>query len=188
MEALVPAFVLALLAQPGDRPALLTAILADRFRRPLLVALAAGLAHGIGSVVAALTGGALAPGLTPEARSLLLAVALVGGGVTALWRTALPSRLERWHFGPFLTPLAGVFVLALGEQTQFFTFALAASGMPWFAAAGSTLGAALVAVAAALLGEARWTALPLRWLRLGAAAIFLVAGAVIALGALDLLD
>jgi hypothetical protein len=30
--------------------------------------------------------------------------------------------------------------------------------------------------------------LPLRWLRLGAAAIFLVAGAVIALGALDLLD
>ena len=185
MEALVPAFVLALLAQPGDRPALLTAILADRFRRPLLVALAAGLAHGIGSVVAALAGGALA--LTPEAQSLLLAVALVAGGVTALWRTALPSRLERWHFGPFLTPLAGVFVLALGEQTQFFTFALAASGMPWFAAAGSTLGAAVVATVAALLGEARWTRLPLRWLRLGAAAIFLVAGAVIALGALDLL-
>jgi putative Ca2+/H+ antiporter (TMEM165/GDT1 family) len=185
MEALVPAFVLALLAQPGDRPALLTAILADRFRRPLLVALAAGLAHGIGSVVAALAGGALA--LTPEARSLLLAVALVAGGVTGLWRTALPSRLDRWHFGPFLTPLAGVFVLALGEQTQFFTFALAASGMPWFAAAGSTLGAYVVAVAAALLGEARWTALPLRWLRLGAAAIFLVAGAVIALVALDLL-
>ncbi|KRC79854.1 TMEM165/GDT1 family protein [Sphingomonas sp. Root241] len=185
MEALVPAFVLALLAQPGDRPALLTAILADRFRRPLLVALAAGLAHGIGSVVAALAGGALT--LTPEARSLLLAVALVAGGVTGLWRTALPSRLERWHFGPFLTPLAGLFVLALGEQTQFFTFALAASGMPWFAGAGSTLGALVVAVAAALLGEARWTALPLRWLRLGAAAIFLVAGVVIALNALDLL-
>ena len=127
MEALVPAILLALLAQPGDRPALLTAILADRFRRPPLVALAAALAHGIGSVAAALAGGALV--LTPEAQSLLLAIALVAGGVTALWRTALPSRLERWHFGPFLTPLAGVFVLALGEQTQFFTFALAASGM-----------------------------------------------------------
>jgi len=185
MEALVPAILLALLAQPGDRPALLTAILADRFRRPPLVALAAALAHGIGSVAAALAGGALV--LTPEAQSLLLAIALVAGGVTALWRTALPSRLERWHFGPFLTPLAGVFVLALGEQTQFFTFALAASGMPWFAAAGSTLGAAAVAMAAALLGEARWYALPLRWLRLGAAAIFLVAGTVLALNGLDLL-
>lgn len=188
MEALVPAFLLALLAQPGDRPALLTAILADRFRRPLLVALAAGLAHGIGSVIAALAGGALAPTLTLEAQSLLLAIALLAGGVTALWRAALPSRLERWHFGPFFTPLAGVFVLALGEQTQFFTFGLAASGMPWFAAAGSTLGALVVATAAALLGEAGWTRLPLRWFRHGAAAIFLVAGAVIALDALRLLD
>ena len=106
----------------------------------------------------------------------------------ALWRAGLSSRLERWHFGPFLTPLAGVFVLALGEQTQFFTFALAASGMPWFAAAGATLGALVVATAAALLGEARWTSLPLRWLRLGAAAIFLVGGAIIALDALRLLD
>ena len=188
MEALVPAFVLALLAQPGDRPALLTAILADRFRRPLLVALAAGLAHGIGSVVAALAGGALAPTLTPEAQSLLFAIALLAGGVTALWRTALPSRIERWHFGPLLTPLAGVFVLTLGEQTQFFTFALAASGLPWFAAAGSTLGALVVAMVAALLGAARWNALPWRWLRFGAAAIVLVAGAVIALDALRLLD
>lgn len=188
MEALVPAFVLALLAQPGDRPALLTAILADRFRRPFLVALAAGLAHGIGSVVAALAGGALAPTLTPEAQSLLFAIALLAGGVTALWRTAIPGRLERWHFGPFLTPLVGVFVLALGEQTQFFTFALAASGKPWFAAAGSTLGALVVAMVAALLGAARWTGLPLRWFRAGTAAIFLVAGAVIALNALRLLD
>jgi putative Ca2+/H+ antiporter (TMEM165/GDT1 family) len=81
-----------------------------------------------------------------------------------------------------------VFVLALGEQTQFFTFALAASGKPWFAAAGSTLGALVVAMVAALLGAARWNALPLRWLRFGAAAIFLVAGAVIALDALRLLD
>ena len=42
-------------------------------------------------------------------------------------------------------------------------------------------------MAAALLGEARWNALPLRWLRLGAAAIFLVAGTVLALNGLDLL-
>lgn len=78
-------------------------------------------------------------------------------------------------------------MLALGEQTQFFTFALAASGKPWFAAAGSTLGALVVATAAALLGEAGWTRLPLRWFRTGTAAIFLVAGTVIALDALRLL-
>jgi putative Ca2+/H+ antiporter (TMEM165/GDT1 family) len=186
MEAIVPAFLLALLAQPGDRPALLTAILADRFRRPIVVALAAGVAHGVGSVLAALAGMTVAPGLTPEAKSLLLAVALLAGAVTGLIRTRLPSRLDRWRFGPLFTPLLGVFVLALGEQTQFFTFALAAGGSPWLAAAGATLGAFVVAIIAATLGEAGWRKLPLRWLRYAASAIFLVAGIVIGLGALRL--
>lgn len=186
MEVLVPAFLLALLAQPGDRPALLAAILADRFGRPLIVALAAGLAHAIGSGLAALGGGAIAPMLTPEARALLLAIVLLAGAATALWRMALPSRLDRWRFGAFFTPLTGVFVLALGEQTQFFTFALATQGMPCLAAAGSTLGAFVVALGAALLGEAGWNRLPLRRLRFVAAAIFGVAGIVVGLGALRL--
>ena len=186
MEALVPAFLLALLAQPGDRPALLTAILADRFGRPLRVALAAGLAHGAGSALAALAGGALAPMLTPEARSLLLALALIVGAATACARAPLHNRLDHWRIGAFGTSFAGVLVLALGEQTQFFTFALAAQGKPWLAAAGSTLGAFAVALVAAQLGEAGWTRLPLRRLRQGSAAIFLVAGIAIGLGALRL--
>jgi len=183
---LVPAFLLALLAQPGDRPALLTAILADRFRRPFTVAIAAGLAHGLGSVLAAIAGRTVAPGLTPEAQSLLLAIALLAGAVTGLIRTKLPSRLERWRLGPLVTPLLGVFVLALGEQTQFFTFALAAGGAPWLAAAGTTLGALAVALVAAVLGEAEWRRLPLHWLRYASSAVFLVAGIVIGLGALRL--
>jgi putative Ca2+/H+ antiporter (TMEM165/GDT1 family) len=186
MEAIVPAFLLALLAQPGDRPALLTAILADRFGRPLTVALVAGLAHGAGSLLAAWAGAAVAPTLTPEARSLLLAVALLAGAVTGMIRTRLPSRLDRWRFGPLFTPLLGVFVLALGEQTQFFTFALAAGGNPWLAAAGTTLGALVVAIVAAVLGEAGWSNLPLRWLRFASSALFLIAGTVIGLGALRL--
>jgi putative Ca2+/H+ antiporter (TMEM165/GDT1 family) len=186
VETLVPALLLALLAQPGDRPALLTAILADRFRRPWTVAMAAGLAHGIGSAFAALAGAAVAATLTPEAKALLFAVALVAGAVTGMMRATLPSRLDRWRFGPVLTPLLGVFVLALGEQTQFFAFALAAGGSPWLAAAGATLGAFVVAIVAATLGEAGWRKLPLRWLRYAASAIFLIAGIVIGLGALRL--
>jgi putative Ca2+/H+ antiporter (TMEM165/GDT1 family) len=187
MEVFVPAFLLALLAQPADQPALLTAILADRFGRPLSVALAAGLAHAIGSVLAAFAGASVASMLKPEAQSLLLAVALLSGAVTGMIRTRLPSRLERWRFGPLLTPLLGVFVLALGEQTQFFTFALAAGGGFWLAAAGTTLGATAVALIAALLGEAGWTRLPLRWLRYGASALFLIAGLAIGAGALRLI-
>jgi putative Ca2+/H+ antiporter (TMEM165/GDT1 family) len=187
MEALVPAFLLAVLTQLGDRPALLTAILADRHGRPLTVALAAGLAHGGGNALAALAGKAVAPTLTPNMQALMLAIALLMAGLGGLWRARLPSRLEAWHLGSLFTPLLGVFILALGGNTQFFTFALATRGEPWFAAAGAALGAFGVCFVAAVLGELSWRNIPFGKLRLIVALLFLAAGAWIALGALRLL-
>ncbi|RYD48061.1 MAG: hypothetical protein EOP60_16360 [Sphingomonadales bacterium] len=140
MEALVPAFLLAVLTQLGERPALLTAILSDRFGRPLTVALAAGLAQGAGNALAALAGLALAPTLISNAQSLFLAIALLMAGLSGLWRVKLKSRLDNWQLGPLFTPLIAIFFLTLGGNTQFFTLALAVRGEPWFAAAGAGLG------------------------------------------------
>lgn len=187
MEAIVPAFLLAVLTQLGDRPALLTAILADRYGRPLLVALGSGLAHAAGNALAAAFGMAMTPILTPNAKALLLAVALILAGFGGLWRMKLPSRLERWRLGALLTPMLGIFVLALGDRTQFFTLALAARGEPWFAAAGAAIGAFAVAFIAAVLGELTWRGLPLVRLRIASALIFLIAGAWIGLAALRLI-
>lgn len=187
MEAIVPAFLLAVLTQLGDRPAMLTAILADRYGRPLTVALAAGLAHAGGNALAALVGMSMAPILTPNAQSLLLAIALLMAGFGGLWRVKPPGRLESWHLGSLLTPLLGVFVLALGGNTQFFTLALATRGEPWFAAAGAALGTFAVCFVAAVLGELSWRNLPLGKVRVAVGLLFLAAGAWIALGALRLL-
>lgn len=187
MEAIVPAFLLAVLSQLGERPAWLTAILADRYGRPLTVALAAGLAHALGNTIAAIAGVAMAPVLTPNAKALLLAVALVTGGLGALWRVKPPARLEGWRFGPLLTPLLGVSIVALGGGTQFFTLALATRGEPWFAAAGANIGAFAVAFVAAILGELGWKAVPYARIRFGIGILFLVSGIVIGLGALRLL-
>jgi putative Ca2+/H+ antiporter (TMEM165/GDT1 family) len=187
MEAIVPAFLLAILSQIGERPALLTAILADRFRRPILVALAAGLAHAIGNGAVAAAGMAMAPMMTPNAQALFLAIALVFGGVGGLWPVKAPHRLDRWRLGAFLTPLLGVAILAFGERTQFFTLALSIRGFPWLAAAGATLGSVAIAFVAAVLGEKAWRALPLGWLRIGFAILFLIAGAYVGLGAVGLL-
>ncbi|UZK65501.1 TMEM165/GDT1 family protein [Sphingomonas sp. M1-B02] len=187
MEAIVPAFLLALLSQLGDRPALLTAILADRYRRPLVVACAAGLAHALGNGLAALAGVAMAPILNPNAQALLLAFALLAGGLGGFLNEKRPSRYESWKLGAFFAPLLGIFVLALGDRTQFFTLAVAAKGMPWYAAVGAAIAAFAVGFVAALLGEAGWRALPLRWVRIVSAALFLVAGIYIGLGALRLL-
>ncbi len=184
MEAIVPAFLLALFAQACDRPAMLTAILADRYRRPLAVALAAFLAHLAGNAFAAAAGAAVAPMMTPNARALLLALALVFGAFAG---TKPPSRLEGWRLGAFATALLGTLLLALGDRTLFFTFALAARGEPAFAAAGASMAAGAVAFVASVVGERGWTALPLRWLRLGGGAALLVAGLWIGLGALRLI-
>lgn len=186
MDALVPAFLLALLSQIGDRPPLLAAILSDRYRRPLTVAFAAFVAHATGNAIAAVLGASLAPTLTPEAKSLLLAVALIFAGLTGLWTSRLPSRLERWRLGAFATSLGGLFILALGERTQFLTFALSTDGYSCLAAAGATLGATVVSALAAMLGEAGWSRLPLRAVRLAIAALFLCVGIGIGLGALRL--
>lgn len=186
MEALVPAFIAALLTQLGDRPAMLTAILADRYARPLTVALAAGLAHALGNAVAALGGAMVAPLLTPNAQNLLLAIALLLNAAGTLWPVGKTDRLERWQLGSLATTLVGVFVLALGDRTQFFTFAIAARGQPLFAAGGAAAGAFAVAFAAAVLGELAWARLSFRIFRVVTGLVFLVAGAAIGLGALRL--
>lgn len=187
MEALVPAFIAALLTQVGDRPAILTAILADRYGRPLTVAFAAGLAHAALNALAALGAEAVAPTLTPNARALFLAVAFVLGGFTALLPVKTPDRLESWGIGSVATAFLGVFSLALGAQTQFFTLAFAVRSDPWFAAAGATAGAFAVAFVAAVLGELSWARINFRPFRILIGLLFLIAGTVIGLGAVRLI-
>lgn len=186
MEAIVPAFLLAVLSQLGDRPALLTALLADRYGRPLTVAFAAGLAHAAGNFAAAAAALVMAPMMTPEAKALLLALALVFGGLGGFGSGRIKDRLEGWKMGPLVTPLLGVLVLAFGERTQFFTLALATRGEPWFAAAGATIGAFAVGFVAAVLGERMWKDIPFRWFRVATALGFLAAGIWIGLAALRL--
>ena len=85
------AVVAAALAQIGDRPAWLAAILADRYRAPVLVTAMAALALLGAGLVAALAGALLAPRLTPEARQLFLALALLFQGAGAAFPVKAPT-------------------------------------------------------------------------------------------------
>lgn len=188
MDALVPAFIAVLLTQAGDRSPWLVAILADRFGRPLTVALAAMIAHAAGNAMAAAGGMLLAPMLTPNARQLLLALAMVFAAMGALWRLKPPDRLDGWKLGAFLTPLFGVLILAAGDTTQFFTLAFAARGpSPALAAIGATAAVLVVNTAAALAGETAWRKLPIRIWRTGFGLLALAIGLILAAGALRLI-
>ncbi len=93
------ALVAAALAQVGDRTAWLAAILADRYRRPGLVIALAALALALAGGIAAAGGALLAPLLSPNAKQLMLALALLLQGGGALFPAKLPDRLDRWRLG-----------------------------------------------------------------------------------------
>lgn len=187
MDALMAALVAAALAGIGDRPAWLAAILADRYRQAGAVIAAAAIALAAASGLAALMGGILAPRFSPEAKQMMLALALLLQGGAGFLRVKSPERLDGWRLGAFATPLLGLFVLAFGDGVQFIVLTLAArTALPWLAAIGGAVGGLCAVAPAALLGERGWTALPLRQARSAIAIPFLVAGSVLALEAMGL--
>ena len=171
------ALVAGALAQAGDRPASLAAVLADRYRRPGVVIAAAALALIAAGLLASAGGALLASRLTPEAKRLLLALALLLQGAGGLFRPKSLDRLEGWRLPVFATSFLGLFILFFGDGLQFVVLALAAgSTLPYAAAVGATLGALAVIAPAAVMGEAGWRGLPQSALRRTASALFLVAG------------
>jgi putative Ca2+/H+ antiporter (TMEM165/GDT1 family) len=181
------AIVLGAITQLSDKTPWLAAIFADRFRSPALVVLAAVLALVFNYAIGVAAGLAVAALLTPEARLLLLALALVLAGAGTGFRFRRPDALEGWRTGPAFTSIAGLAIMAFGDRMQFVVAALAArSSLPWAAMVGAVIGAAAVNIVAVALGEAAWLRLPLKSLRIAAAAILLVAGAVIGVNALQL--
>jgi putative Ca2+/H+ antiporter (TMEM165/GDT1 family) len=188
MDALMAAFVAAMLAQASDRTPWLTAILSTRFARPGPVIAGTAIALALINAVGAIGGAIIGPRISLNAQSLLLALALLSAGVSALVAIKPPDRLAGWRIGAFMTSLLGVALLGLGDRTQFITAALAArSPTPALAAVGATLGALVVNVPAIIAGEDARKTLPLTAIRIGVGTIFIIAGAAIGFSALRLI-
>lgn len=182
------AFVAAILAQASDRTPWLTAILSTRFARPGAVIAGTAIALAIINTIGAIGGAIIGPRMVPNAQTLLLALALILGGGSALFPIKPPDRLLGWRIGAFLTSLFGAAILGFGDRTQFITAALAArSPTPALAAVGATIGAIVVNVAAILAGEEARRKLPLAAIRITIGILFLVVGAILGFSALRLI-
>lgn len=191
LDSLVPAFVAAMLAGANDRGPWAAAMLADRGRRPGAVLLGLAVAYAAASAIA--TAGALliAPRLTPEARLLMLALALGAGGLGALWPTRAPDRMERWRAASApsaaTAALIGGLALAIGDRIAFLAFGFAARGpSPVLAALGAMLGALALAGVAVTLGEDGWRRLPLRAIGTGGGVLLILAAILVGVRALRL--
>jgi hypothetical protein len=186
----LPSFFLALIAAAAATLAGREAVRVAR----LSAALGAGagllaacwLACALGSGVAAWLGARIAAQLVPDAKAMLVAIALLlAAGELALLRPARAPVEPTRSFGAIalvlgaaqLTAAAGFLVLALA----------AAAPLPELAALGGAIGGGAVLTAAWNTGAAWETRVPLRPLRWSIAALLLLAALVTGLSARGLL-
>jgi putative Ca2+/H+ antiporter (TMEM165/GDT1 family) len=184
LDALLTSFVAAALGEWGDKTQLLVIALAVRYRRPLPILAGIFVAALANSLIAAFGGVFVHDMITLRALSLLVALALVFAGVAGLIRPKPYDSAGTSRAGPFLVAAASFFVLEFGDKTQFLTFALAAQfDALALAAAGATAGVMASNLPAALLGDGLARAVPLKAIRLGLGALFLLIGLVVAVNA-----
>lgn len=180
LDAVVVSTGLVAIAEIGDKTMLLAVCLAAAWRRPvpiLLGILAATLAN---HAFAALAGALLARFMDGEWVRWIVGLAFLGFAAWALIPDAFdetPDTDRRGFTGVFWATAVAFFLIEMGDKTQIATAMLAArfETLP-AVVAGSTLGMMLVNGPAVLLGEAAATRLPLKWIRIAAAAGFAATG------------
>lgn len=182
MDAILPAFLAALLGQWGER----TQLLATRFERGPPVFAGIAVAALTNSLISAFAGSAAAELVTFSAVTLMLALALLFAGLASL-RPKPAAQAGAAGGKAFLSSAAGFLVAGFGDKTQFLTFAISAhSGSPALAAAGAAAGIVAGAAPAILLGRSFERIMPVRGIRIAAAILFLLGGGIAALIALRL--
>jgi len=174
------------LAEIGDKTQLLALVLAARFGKPVPIILGILVATLANHFLAGATGAWIAGLAGPTTMRWLLGLSFIG---MAAW-TLVPDKFEDEHQraaarnGVFVTTLIAFFVVEMGDKTQIATVALAAKyGSLVAVVGGTTLGMLIANVPAVLLGEVAAKKLPMRLVHGIAAAIFLLLGVSVLLGA-----
>ncbi|HEY0649966.1 TMEM165/GDT1 family protein [Phenylobacterium sp.] len=179
LQAFLVSTGLVAVAEIGDKTQLLAIVLAARFRQPVPIILGILVATILNHTGAAALGFVVARWLSGPAFQILVGAGFVA---MALW-ALIPDKddegaADRGAGGVFLTTLVAFFLVEIGDKTQIATTLLAARFQDIaVVAAGTTLGMMIANVPAVLLGEAATRVVPLRYVRVGAALIFLVLGA-----------
>ncbi|NQE62632.1 putative transmembrane protein [Caulobacter sp. RHG1] len=179
MEALLVSTLVVAIAEIGDKTQLLAIILATRFKKPIPVILGILAATLANHALAATAGYWVSDFLSGDVFRWAIAVSFIAMAGWAL----IPDKADDedggnvGRYGVFLTTTIAFFLVEMGDKTQIATVALGAKFHSIFwVSMGTTLGMMLANVPAVYLGEAATKIVPLKYVRIGAAVIFLLLG------------
>ena len=183
LVAFATAFAFVAAAELGDKTQLMTISLSSEHPSlPVAVGVIAGLTAVTAIGVAA--GAALSSILPTRVMQVLAGGLFLAFGLWSLRRAPERTEDRRAVRNVWTTAASLAFLSELGDKTQFAVLALAGTLMaPWSVFAGATLGLAAVALTSVALGRALKRFVKRRWIRTASAALFLVAGALLLLGA-----
>ena len=188
-EAFGVSTALVAIAEIGDKTQLLAIVLAAKFRKPIPILAGIFAATLLNHALAATAGYFVADLLSGQWFRIAVGAAFI---VMAAW-ALIPDKADegaatRKHGGVFLTTLVAFFLVEIGDKTQIATALLAARFQDIAAVtAGTTLGMMLANAPAVYLGEAATRFVPLRYIRISAALVFVLIGIWLIAVALGLL-
>lgn len=187
METLLLSTGVVALAEMGDKTQLLAFLLASRYKKPLPIILGIFVATIFNHTLAGLAGSWLAEFFSPDVLRWVVALSFVA---MAIW-ILIPDKMdddgipqnkfmEKW--GAFGITFITFFLAEMGDKTQIATVALAASyGTPFIIVAGTTLGMLIADVPAVWIGDKLSEKIPVKWVRLISATLFVIIGIFVAL-------
>jgi putative Ca2+/H+ antiporter (TMEM165/GDT1 family) len=185
LEALLTSTLLVAIAEIGDKTQLLSFVLAARLRKPwpiiggILVATLAN--HALAGWL-----GRLMAGMVPAGTlAWIVGLSFIAFGLWALHPDSLDDSPKLHRAGVFVTALIAFFFAEMGDKTQFATVALAARFDSLYQVVlGTTLGMMIANIPAVWVGEKLAQKIPMKAVRMTAAAMFMVFGALTLWGAL----
>lgn len=177
MSDFLPLFFSVLLAEIGDAPQLLLAVLAIRFadKRPLFIGLCLAAAFSAG--MSAVAGFGLHGVLNERALTGFQALTLIMAGLGMLFWKRRVKTLSDWTTGALFTAFVGLAASQIGDKSQFLVAASAArSGAIIVPAFAGFIAIMLACVPAIILQERLGRILPINGLRWSGGAVLTVAG------------
>lgn len=179
MESIFASFLLVAVSEMGDKTQLLAFALANRYRRPWVVMAGILVATVLNHALAALAGTWVSVHVPPRVMAGVLAATFIAFGIWTLKPDTLDEPGAPTRFGPFLTTVVLFFLAEMADKTQLATVALAARYRSVvLVTIGTTLGMLVSDGLAVFLGDRLTARVPMRWVRMGAAAVFFAFGAL----------
>jgi putative Ca2+/H+ antiporter (TMEM165/GDT1 family) len=163
----------------GDKTQLLSFLLAARLRKPWPILGGILAATLLNHALAGSAGALLAHAVPGQVLVWLVGLSFVGFGLWALKPDSLESAPGAQRAGALFTAFVAFFIAEMGDKTQLATVALAARFEALAAVIlGTTLGMMIANVPAVWIGERLTRRVPMKAVRLFAAALFIGTGIV----------